>query len=78
MKNTIEMNFPGGKKVDCRVGNFTVHTDQTENMAEKNRHQPLFNYLWPHWGPVPQILPWNFVRLEEFQPTGCHYSHTFP
>src|SRR5690242_6208835 len=26
--NDIEVSFPGGKRVDARVGSFVVHTDQ--------------------------------------------------
>jgi ribosomal protein S12 methylthiotransferase accessory factor len=29
MKETLEINFPDGKKVDIRIGNFLINTDQS-------------------------------------------------
>jgi ribosomal protein S12 methylthiotransferase accessory factor len=29
MSKTVEVYFPGGKKIDAQIGNFVVHTDQS-------------------------------------------------
>ncbi len=33
MQTTIEVSFPGGKRVDARVGGFTVATDQPTELG---------------------------------------------
>ena len=42
----IEVTFPGGKRVDARVGAFVVHTDQpTEHGGEESAVAPLDLFL---------------------------------
>jgi len=33
MKKQMTVTFPGGKRVDCQWGTFTVHTDQSERQG---------------------------------------------
>ena len=46
MKKTIEVSFPGGKKVDAKIGNMVVPTDQApENGGTGTAPEPFQIYL---------------------------------
>jgi len=42
----IEVSFPGGKKIDAKIGDFVVHTDQSlANGGEGSAPEPLQLFL---------------------------------
>ena len=46
MQKTIHVSFSGGKKIDARIGDLTVHTDQKkENGGEGTAPEPFELFL---------------------------------
>jgi uncharacterized OsmC-like protein len=46
MFKKIEVQFPGGKRIDAKIGDFLVHTDQsTENGGEGTAPEPFQLFL---------------------------------
>jgi putative redox protein len=46
MEKTIAVEFPGGKRVDARMGGVVIHTDQTkENGGEGTAPEPFQLFL---------------------------------
>ena len=46
MKQTIEVQFPGGKKVDAKMGNMVIKTDQSqERGGEGSAPEPFTLFL---------------------------------
>ncbi len=46
MKETLEVLFPGGKKVDIKVGDFTINTDQSiKRGGEASAPEPFDLFL---------------------------------
>jgi len=46
MSKTLEVYFPGGKRIDAKIGDFIVHTDQSsENGGEETAPEPFQLFL---------------------------------
>jgi putative redox protein len=46
MSKTLEVYFPGGKRIDAKIGDFVVHTDQSlANGGEESAPEPLQIFL---------------------------------
>ena len=78
MNNTIEMNFPGGKKVDCRIGNFTIHTDQTENHGGEESAPTPFQLFMASLGTCAANFALEFCQIRGISTDGLslftHFS----
>jgi ribosomal protein S12 methylthiotransferase accessory factor len=65
MKKTIDVYFPGGKKVDARIEGMTVHTDQTvENGGEGHAPEP-FQLFMTSIATCAGIYALEFCRARE-------------
>lgn len=46
MQETLAVSFPGGKRVDVDVGNFKIHTDQSQaHGGERSAPEPFAMFL---------------------------------
>ncbi len=71
----ITVTFPGGKRVDAQVGNFTVHTDQPALGGGDDTAPAPFSLFLSSLGTCAGIyvlsflqnrgLPWEGVRLHQ-------------
>lgn len=57
MAETLEVLFPGGKRVDVDVGGFRIATDQAVKNGGGARRPSLSRSSSPRWRPVPASMP---------------------
>lgn len=66
----ITVSFPGGKKIDAKVGDFVVHTDQTlANGGEETAPEP-FQIFLASIATCAGIYALEFCQAREIPPEG--------
>lgn len=70
MKKVIEVSFPGGKKVDAKVDNFVIKTDQSLKNGGQGSEPPPFYLFLSSITACAGIYALNFCDSREIQSTG--------
>lgn len=77
MKKTIEVSFPGGKRVDAKIGNMVVPTDQAlENGGTGTAPEPFQIYL-ASIATCAGIYALGFCRAREVATEGMTLTLTY-
>ena len=77
MVKQIEVSFPGGKKVDAKVGNFFVHTDQSvANGGEETAPEP-FQFFLASIATCAGIYALEFCRAREISSDGMALTMSY-
>ena len=69
MEKTIEVFFPGGKRVDARINGMTVHTDQYPDQGGEGSAPEPFELFLASLGTCAGIYALDFCRTRGI-PTG--------
>ncbi len=68
--DTIEVSFPGGKRIDAKVGNFVIHTDQSEKYGGgASAPEPFYLFL-ASIATCAGIFAWNFCEIRKLSTEG--------
>jgi len=62
MNASMEIHFPGGRKVYSDYKGFTVKTDQSKEDGGTIPLRPLRTYFLQHWVLVWGFMRWIFVK----------------
>jgi uncharacterized OsmC-like protein len=65
MANNIEVSFPGGKRVDARVGNFLIQTDQSEKAGGTATAPEPFSLFLASIATCAGIFAVNFCQARD-------------
>lgn len=68
--DTIEVSFPGGKRIDAKVGNFVIHTDQSEKYGGSASAPEPFDLFLASIATCAGIFAWNFCEIRELSTDG--------
>ncbi len=71
---TVEVDFPGGKRIDAKVGNFTIHTDQSEKYGGNASAPEPFDLFLASIATCAGIFAWNFCQSRNLSTEGIGLS----
>jgi len=67
---TIEVSFPGGKRIDAKVGDFTIQTDQPTRYGGKASAAAPFELFLASLATCAGIFAWNFCETRNISSDG--------
>ena len=67
---TVELNFPGGKRIDARVGDFTIRTDQSKKRGGEGADPEPFDLFLASLAACAGIYAWNFCQSRDLSTEG--------
>jgi uncharacterized OsmC-like protein len=77
MSKKIEVHFPGGKRIDAKIGDFIVHTDQSpENGGEATAPEP-FQLFLASIATCAGIYALEFCQARELSSEGMALTMSF-
>jgi len=77
MEKTIAVEFPGGKRVDARMGGIVIHTDQTlENGGDGTAPEP-FQLFLASIATCAGIYALEFCRAREIPSEGMALTMSY-
>jgi ribosomal protein S12 methylthiotransferase accessory factor len=77
MLKEIEVSFPVGKRIDARIGDFIVHTDQSsENGGEETAPEP-FQLFLASIATCAGIYALEFCRARELSSEGMALTMSY-
>ena len=77
MSKTLETYFPGGKRIDAKIGDFIVHTDQSlENGGEETAPEP-FQLFLASIATCAGIYALEFCRAREIPSEGMALTMSY-
>jgi len=68
--NQVQVSFPGGKRIDATIGNFTIHTDQSEKAGGSASAPEPFDLFLASIATCTGIYAWNFCQARELPTEG--------
>ena len=68
--HTIDISFPGGKRIDAKVGDFTIHTDQSEKYGGNGSAPEPFDLFLASIATCSGIYAWNFCLSRKLSTEG--------
>jgi putative redox protein len=77
MNKVVDVRFPGGKKVDARVNDMVIHTDQAiENNGEGTAPEPFHLFVAPIT-TCAGVYALEFCRAREIPAEGMGLTMTY-
>lgn len=79
---TVDITFRGGKRLDARIGNFTIATDQSEKAGGLASAPEPFDLFLASIATCAGIYAWNFCQTRKIPTDGlamrmdCHRDET--
>lgn len=70
----IEVSFPGGKRIDAKVGDFTIHTDQSVKYGGEASAPEPFDLFLASIATCAGIYAWNFCQSRKLSTEGMSLS----
>ena len=67
---SIDISFPGGKCVDAKVGDFTIHTDQSVKYGGGASAPEPFDLFLASIATCAGIFAWNFCQARDLPTQG--------
>ena len=67
---TVDISFPGGKRIDARIGDFTIHTDQSEKYGGSGSAPEPFDLFLASIATCAGIFAWNFCQSRNLATEG--------
>ena len=67
---TVAISFPGGKRIDARIGDFTIHTDQSEKSGGSASAPEPFDLFLASIASCAGIYAWNFCEARHLATEG--------
>jgi ribosomal protein S12 methylthiotransferase accessory factor len=72
MKETLEISFPGGKKVDIKVGDFIINTDQSPKRGGEASAPEPFDLFLASMASCAGIFALGFCHSRSIPTNGLH------
>ncbi|MDJ0805671.1 MAG: OsmC family protein [Gammaproteobacteria bacterium] len=66
----IQVSFPGGKRIDAKVGDFTIHTDQSVKYGGNASAPEPFDLFLASIATCAGIFAWNFCQSRDLPTEG--------
>ncbi|MFO7869907.1 MAG: OsmC family protein [Kiritimatiellia bacterium] len=70
MAKTIEVTFPGGKKIDAKIGRHVIKTDQSVKNGGEESAPPPFDLFWASIATCAGINVWLFCEARKLSTDG--------
>ena len=70
----IEVSFPGGKRIDATIGDFTIHTDQAVKAGGNASAPEPFDLFLASIATCAGIFAWNFCEARKLSTDGIGLS----
>jgi len=67
---TVDISFPGGKRIDAKIGDFTIHTDQSEKYGGQASAPQPFDLFLASIATCAGIFAWNFCQTRKIPTEG--------
>jgi ribosomal protein S12 methylthiotransferase accessory factor len=67
---TVNISFPGGKRIDAQIGEFTIHTDQSEKSGGSASAPEPFDLFLASIATCAGIFAWNFCQARDIPTAG--------
>ena len=68
--NRIKVEFAGGKRIDARVGDFHIQTDQPAKYGGDAKAPAPFDLFLASLATCAGIFAWNFCEMRKLSPEG--------
>ncbi|MCU7797777.1 MAG: OsmC family protein [Candidatus Thiodiazotropha sp. (ex Semelilucina semeliformis)] len=72
--DNIEVKFPGGKRIDAQVGDFTIQTDQSVKYGGEASAPAPFDLFLGSIATCAGIFAWNFCEMRQLSTEGLTLS----
>ncbi|MCU7844998.1 MAG: OsmC family protein [Candidatus Thiodiazotropha sp. (ex Monitilora ramsayi)] len=72
--DSIEVKFPGGKRIDAQVGGFTIRTDQPAKYGGDTSAPAPFDLFLASIATCAGIFAWNFCEMRQLSTEGLALS----
>ena len=72
--NKVQVSFPGGKRIDARIGDFVIHTDQSEKYGGSASAPEPFDLFLASIATCAGIFAWNFCQARDLPTEGIDLS----
>ena len=72
--STVEVSFPGGKRIDARIGDFVIQTDQSEKYGGSASAPQPFDLFLASIATCAGIFAWNFCQARDLPTEGIGLS----
>ncbi len=66
----VEVSFPGGKRIDAKVGEFLIQTDQQVKYGGAGSAPEPFSLFLASIATCAGIFAWNFCQMREIPTDG--------
>jgi ribosomal protein S12 methylthiotransferase accessory factor len=70
MKQTVELIFPGGKRIDARIGDHVIKTDQSVASGGEGSAPPPFHLFLASIAACTGIYAWEFCIARDLSTEG--------
>jgi ribosomal protein S12 methylthiotransferase accessory factor len=67
---TVQVSFPGGKRIDARIGDFEIHTDQSVKYGGNASAPEPFDLFLASIATCAGIYAWNFCQSRDLSTEG--------
>lgn len=67
---TIEVRFPGGKRIDAQVGDFIIQSDQPAKYGGNSTAPAPFDLFLASIATCAGIFAWNFCEMRQLSTAG--------
>jgi ribosomal protein S12 methylthiotransferase accessory factor len=71
---TVDISFPGGKRIDAKIGDFVIHTDQSEKYGGSASAPEPFDLFLASIATCAGIFAWNFCQSRNLSTEGIALS----
>ena len=71
---SVAISFPGGKRVDAHIGDFTIHTDQAQKYGGSASAPEPFDLFLASIATCAGIFAWNFCQARDLPTQGMGLS----
>ncbi|MCU7813091.1 MAG: OsmC family protein [Candidatus Thiodiazotropha sp. (ex Notomyrtea botanica)] len=72
--DSIKVRFPGGKRIDAQVGDFTIQTDQSVKYGGEASAPAPFDLFLGSIATCAGIFAWNFCEMRQLSTEGLTLS----
>ncbi|MEN8168322.1 MAG: OsmC family protein [Pseudomonadota bacterium] len=67
---TVDISFPGGKRIDAKIGDFVIQTDQSEKYGGSASAPEPFDLFLASIASCAGIFAWNFCQSRNLSTEG--------
>jgi len=68
--STVQVSFPGGKRIDAKIGDFVIQTDQSQKYGGGASAPEPFDLFLASIATCAGIYAWNFCQARNLSTEG--------